>query len=279
MMKYVMYNPLSGKGKGKAVAEKYAAAQSVKTQLLDMTQIKNYAELFKSFEKEDDVVIFGGDGTLNRFANEIADIEIKNNIYYHPSGTGNDFALDVGMADAKEPFLINEYLKNLPFVTVNGTTLHFINGIGYGIDGYCCAVGDKLREENKKIDYTAIAIKGLLFHHKPSNATVVVDGVEHTFEKVWIAPTMIGRHYGGGMMPTPNQKRDSGELSVMLFHGTGRIKTLMIFPSIFKGTHIEHKKNITVLTGKTITVKYDKPTFLQVDGETFYDVTEYTAQI
>ncbi len=276
-MKYVMYNPISGGGK--AVVEEYAKAQNERTELCDMTEIKDWKDFFLGIGEEDSILVFGGDGTLNRFANELSGIEIGCDIYYHPSGTGNDFALDVGMADAKEPFLINEYLKNLPEVSVGTKTLRFINGVGYGIDGYCCAVGDKLREEKKKIDYTAIAIKGLLFHHKPANATVIVDGVEHVFEKVWIAPTMVGRHYGGGMIPTPDQKRDSGELSVMIFHGTGRLKTLMIFPSIFKGTHVEHKKNIAVFTGKTITVKYDRPTFLQVDGETFYDVTEYTARI
>ena len=33
---------------------------------------------------------------------------------------------------------------------------------------------------------------------------LVVDGTERVFKKVWIAPTMFGRRYGGGMMPTPD---------------------------------------------------------------------------
>ncbi len=48
---------------------------------------------------------------------------------------------------------------------------------------------------------TAIAIKGLLFHYRPTNAVITVDGVTHTYKKVWLVPTMNGRYYGGGMMP------------------------------------------------------------------------------
>ena len=93
-------------------------------------------------------------------------------------------------------------------VTVNGITKKFINGIGYGIDGYCCEVGDKLRAEGKQnINYAGIAIKGLLFHFKTKNATVIADGKEFKFNKVWLAPTMLGRYYGGGMIPTPDQKK------------------------------------------------------------------------
>lgn len=55
--------------------------------------------------------------------------------------------------------------------------------------------------------YTAIAINGLLFHYKPINAVVTVDGETHTYHHVWLAPTMNGHYYGGGMMPTPAQRR------------------------------------------------------------------------
>ncbi len=65
----------------------------------------------------------------------------------------------------------------------------------------------------------------------------------------------------------------------MIFHDSGKLKTLSIFPSIFKGTHVEHKKYVTVLTGKEITVKFDRPTALQIDGETILDVEEYTALV
>lgn len=166
---------------------------------------------------------------------------------------------------------------HLPIVYVNGITKKFINGIGFGIDGYCCEVGDALKEKsNKPINYTSIAIKGLLFHFKPVTAKVTVDGVTEEFTKVWLAPTMKGRFYGGGMMVAPNQDRNKiGVVTTVVYHTPSKIKALMAFPSIFKGEHIKKEKMVKVFTGKEIKVEFDKPTALQIDGETIQNVTSY----
>ena len=115
----------------------------------------------------------------------------------------------------------------------------------------------------------------MLFHYKPTDATVTVDGVKHNFKRVWLAPTMNGKFYGGGMMPTPNQDRTGGKLSVMVYHNLGKLKALMVFPSIFKGEHVKHKNNIAILEGREITVEFDRPTPLQIDGETILGISSY----
>jgi len=78
-------------------------------------------------------------------------------------------------------------------------------------------------------------------------------------------------------MPTPHQDRSSGELSLMVFHGSGKLRTLSIFPSIFKGEHIKHEKAVTIIKGNNISVRFDRPAALQIDGETVIGVTEYSA--
>ena len=277
-MKYIAYNPHSGHGKSAELAKSYAEKEGAI--LVDITEIESYENFFANLTEEDAFVLYGGDGTLNRFVNDMGDATINAAIYYFPAGTGNDFAVDIGKADATEPFRIEKYIHDLPTVTVNGKTTKFINGIGFGIDGYCCEVGDKKRAQGKKANYTAIAITGLLFHFKPVTATVIVDGVERVYKKTWIAPAMFGGHYGGGMLPTPGQSRDGErKLSTCIFHGSGRLKTLMIFPGIFKGEHVKSEKYVEVLSGKEITIKFDRPTALQIDGETVLNVTEYTAKI
>ncbi len=273
---YVIYNPLAGNGKAKEDAQLLQVVLEEELEYYDMTRITNYAAFIGGIVQEDYLVIVGGDGTLNRFVNATDGLEITQEILYYPAGTGNDFAKDLGVGENPRP--ITEYLKELPSVEVQGKRYRFINGVGFGIDGYCCQVGDALRKiPGKKVNYTGIAIKGLLMHFAPRNATVTVDGKEYTYKKVWIAPTMHGRFYGGGMIPTPKQDRSSGKLSVMLFHGAGRLRTLCVFPSIFKGEHIKHTKMVAVHTGKEITVEFDRPTPLQIDGETILGVTKYTA--
>ena len=278
-MKFVLYNSSSGASESCEYAELLKKAEPGKVKAIDVSTIDNHEHALSGITPEDEIYIFGGDGTLYHFINGTKNMDLQNKIYYFPSGTGNDFYSDIKDSTSREYVELNDYLKGLPTVTVNGKTSYFLNGIGFGIDGYCCEMGDKEHAKGKKPNYTAIAIKGLLFFFKPKNATVTVDGVTKEYKKVWIAPTMFGRRYGGGMIPTPDQKRNSDELSLMVFHGSGKLKTLSIFPSIFKGEHVRATKHVDVIKGKEITVRFDKPSPLQIDGETVLNVTEYTAKI
>lgn len=276
----VLYNPLAGNGTAQdKMRELESLMQGDSLYFSNMLDIRDYGAFFNDMPDGASIIICGGDGTLNRFLNDTEDIRPDCDIYYYPSGSGNDFARDIGAERNKPPVLISRYIERLPEICVNGTVHRFINGIGYGIDGYCCEKGDELRGKGDgEVNYTAIAIKGLLFHYKPTGATITVDGVEHRFEKVWLAPTMIGRYYGGGMMPTPEQDRlnAEGEVSVMVYYGCGKLKSLVVFPSIFKGEHVKHGEMVAVLSGRNIKVRFDEPRPLQIDGETVSGVREYS---
>lgn len=281
MEKYaVLFNPLAGNGKGKETAEKLSALlPDAELRFCDITTIADYAEFLQSLLPEEKLILAGGDGTLNRFVNDSEGVDIQTEIYYFAIGSGNDFLHDVGEGADRKPICITQYLRDLPHVTVKGKTYRFLNGVGYGIDGYCCEVGDRIRATfDKPVNYTSIAIKGLLFHYKPTNAEVIVDGKKYSYRKVWIAPTMNGRFYGGGMMTAPKQDRlnPEGTVSTVLLHNSGKLHTLMVFPSIFKGEHVKHEKIVAIHEGKEVTVRFDRPTALQIDGETVLGVTEYT---
>lgn len=275
----MLYNPLAGNGNADtANAELVALLPNDEMIFRDITGISDYTAELGCMEPDARILLVGGDGTLNRFLNDVDGLTYTQSVWYYAAGNGNDFWNDLGKKRGDAPACIDGYLKDLPVVTVNGKRSKFINGVGFGIDGYCCETGDDLRAAGKKVDYTAIAVKGLLFHFKPRKATVIVDGKEYVFKKTWIAPTMVGRYYGGGMIPTPEQDRNDPErkVSVCVMHGTGKLHTLMIFPSIFKGEHVKKKKAVATLSGKQVTIRFDKPCALQIDGETIRGVTEYT---
>lgn len=279
----ILYNPLSGNGGAKERAEalKNKFGKSV-AYAINMTEIEDYSEVLSKYGKDDVIVICGGDGTLNRFANDTADLDIEADILYSATGTGNDFLVDLGVDKDADPFSVKKYLRNLPSVTVGGKTCLFMNGIGFGIDGYCCEEGDRLKAQapEKPVNYSAIAVKGVLGKYKPKNAKVTVDGVEYTYKKIWIAATMHGRFYGGGMMCAPDQDRlgEDRQNTLVVWHGSGKLATLMTFPSIFKGEHVKKTKMIAVHKGHEITVEFNEPCALQIDGETVLGVTSYTVK-
>ena len=276
---YVFYNPLANNGRCEETISKLLETIEGEHVLCDMTE--GYVDVIAQMSAEDTLILCGGDGTLNRFINETDGTDIEGDILYYACGSGNDFARDISLGREEAPISIKKYLKDLPEVEVKGKTYKFINGIGFGIDGYCCEEGDRIRAEKpgEKVDYTAIAIKGLLFKFKPKNAKITVDGAESEYKKVWLAPAMHGRFYGGGMIATPAQNREDAEkLSLLVWYGSGKLGTLMAFPSIFKGEHIKHTKHVKVIEGKEIRVEFDKPCALQIDGETVLGVTSYTAR-
>lgn len=281
-MIYVFMNDLSNNGKGaEAKAQLVNIFQGQELKFIDVKTITNAADTCKTLNADDKIIISGGDGTLSRFVNDIYELKLQNEIFFYTCGTGNDFVNDVReKCEIKNNLIpMKQFIQSLPVVTVNGQKHYFINGIGYGIDGYCCEEGDKLRaKSDKPVNYAGIAIKGMLGKFKPCGGTVTIDGTSIRYKKIWLAPTMIGRYFGGGMNITPAQDRLNSEhvVSNCVFHDSGMLKTLMVFPSIFKGEHVSHKDIIEIKTGHEVTVEFDKPCALQIDGETYSGVTSYS---
>lgn len=274
-MIYILYNPLASGGQGESFAKEAQSKQKTDCELHSVIDM-DMRTFVSQCGADDRIILCGGDGTLNRFANDVYGLAFPCEIYLYKSGTGNDFLKDVEDKVQDNMLYLNDYISNLPTVTVNGKTSHFVNGIGFGIDGMCCEVADQLEAKGKKPDYTMISIKLLIHGYKCPDAVVTVDGKKYEFKKVWLASGMNGRYYGGGMMVTPTQQRLSDKLTSCIFYGSGKLKTLIVFPSLFKGEHIKQKKHVELLTGKEITVEFTIPTALQIDGETVLGVTSYT---
>ena len=152
-MKYYLYNKLANNG---IKLDLPNGAEPIDCVGVD------YEKFFNDLKPEDEVVLVGGDGTLNHLVNYVDCSKIKNNIYLLANGTGNDFMNDIEEPLDKEA-LINKYLVDLPVVKVKGREYKYLNNMSFGLDGYCCEEADIIKEKrpNKKINYALIAIKGL----------------------------------------------------------------------------------------------------------------------
>lgn len=281
-MNYLFYNPSARNGKAAEdlqLIKKTLDGQDV--EIYAVTDIDDYVSVIDKIQPEDIVYIVGGDGTLNRFINDSTNLRILGDIFFYSAGTGNDFKHDVDPDNSLYRIRLNDYIRNLPTVTVGGVTYKFINGIGFGIDGYCCEEGDRQRAVGRQdINYSAIAVKGCLFRFKPYGADITVDGETRHYDKVWLAPTMFGKYYGGGMKVAPEQDRNNPQHTVtsVVIHGTGRLKTLIRFTKIFSGEHTKYTDMVDIRTGHEVRVVFDRPCALQIDGETVKNVTEYTVR-
>ena len=275
-MNYILYNPKANNENNDLniinVSEEGVSVKKIS--LIDL----DVPEFFAGLSENDKVYICGGDGTLCRFANNSYGLEMPCPIYVIRSGTGNDFLNDIGQGKNDAPKDIRRYLCDLPLVKVNGQSVRCINGAGLGVDGAVCNGVEEFKKKTnkKKANYTVIALKELGYKYKRPNAKLTVDGQVYEYSEVWAMSTMKGRFYGGGMMVAPLQDRESGKVSVMAMHGGSRLKTLAVFTKIKNGGHAAHTEMVEIIEGYEISVEFDKPCYLQIDGEVYADVSSYS---
>lgn len=280
-MNYILFNPKANSDTGEKSL--LVTKEKLKARFGEMESVNLIETDINSFIKtrtsEDNIVLLGGDGTLNHFVNAIQNLEVPCNLYLIKAGTGNDFLNDVKyLVDSDGLALINNYIKNLPYIIVNNKKHYFVNGVGLGIDGQVCKVVDEKKKKGaKRVSYARICINLALFKYKFSNATIKVDDVKISRNKVWITAAMNGRYFGGGLMITPDQDRKDNKLTMACVHSATRLFVLMVFASLLKGKHVKYTKVVNMIKAHKIEVIFDRPTTLQIDGEVIDNVTHYIA--
>lgn len=279
MKYYILFNPLAGSGNSQNQLDSLRIEEGGQKVIYDVTSDEGCEKLLSNLEENDKIVICGGDGTLNRFVNGIGDMEIKNDILYFATGSGNDFMNDIKHKYPNNPVKINELIDNLPVVTIKGKTYRFLNGVGLGVDGCVCSEINRLRKiKNKKVNYIPVALNVLFKHYTPTKATVTIDGETNVYNRVWMASVMKGKFFGGGMKIAPNQDRFNSDnlISCLVAHNLSRFKILSLFITIFRGTHIKHIKHVSIKKSREVKVEFDRPCSLQIDGEPIENVDSYT---
>ena len=93
-MKYVLMNPKANNCCGEQDAREWAKCLNEEVTFVNVLETKDMKGFVLGLNPEDEIIVAGGDGTLHHFANDVAEIEVKNNCYYVKSGSGNDFYRD-----------------------------------------------------------------------------------------------------------------------------------------------------------------------------------------
>jgi diacylglycerol kinase (ATP) len=283
-------NPVSGNGKGLQVwnkVKKELEKRNVRYRSF-FTKHAGHAEdlaiqvveLHK--EKLSALVVVGGDGTVHEVVNGLSAYP-QVSIGYIPGGSGNDFAR--GFAIPKSPIKALERILRWNGRSIKQfdigkfhfreKTKHarmFVNGVGIGFDGEVARItkdANYKRWLNKLrfggLAYFVTAVR-LIFSYQPCQVTVTIDGEEKQFDNVWLIAVSNIPYYGGGMKITPQAKTNDQVLNLCIVHNISRWLLASILGTVFIGQH--HKfKQVTMLEGKEISVRSDRPMTIHADGE------------
>lgn len=269
----ILYNPLSKGGSNDKIhrkLKKYLKKNNHTYEINSLLDIENVKDYITNLDKNDKVLIVGGDGTLHHLVNAIIDYDIKNDIYVTKAGTGNDFIRSI---KTKEKLVkINDYIKDLPYDLVTEheeRKRYFINSAGMGVDAYIAHLVNSNEKDKGKWAYFKNVYKGFR-EYTPYDLTLEIDGEVKTFQKTWLAVIANSAYLAGGMKISPKSKRLDDEIEVVVVHNLAKFFVFLIFPLIYLGWHVYLKRWIKVYKGKKIKLEAKTGQHVQYDGETSY---------
>lgn len=216
----------------------------------------------------DRVVVCGGDGSLHLAVQELAGSTTALAIL--PIGTGDDNARTLGIP-LKDPAAAADVVLDGVRRTVDlghvaahdGTTRYFLGVLSSGFDSWVNERANRMTWPKGKARYS-IAILGELRTFAPVSYEVTVDGTTLRDGAMLVA-VGNGTSYGGGMMICPSAVPDDGLLDLTWLHAVGKTTFIRAFPSVFRGTHVEHPY---VSTHRGSSIRLDAPGQLAyADGE------------
>jgi diacylglycerol kinase (ATP) len=212
-----------------------------------------------------EVIIVGGDGTLNFFLNAYPDISLPISVI--TAGTGNDFARKLyGKITLEEQLQI---AINAPVVAVdigicNGKIFH--NGVGIGFDGKVAfEMGNKRFFSGKAAYYSKVI--PLVFSYREKEIMITINGKSRS-EKALMITVANGSFFGGGFNITPLSDIQDGLFDVCLIKEVSIIKRIFNLSKIEQGRHLKLPFTEYFQTSE---IRINSPIWLHahLDGETF----------
>jgi diacylglycerol kinase (ATP) len=266
----LIVNPVSGKGRGAAVAEhasRLLREYGLKPEVIYSRSPSEPTAVARAAVREECPLVIGvgGDGLLNQVANELVGSHVTFGII--PAGVGNDFARGLGIPlDVAGACRVIAQGETRAVDVGQAGDRYFFSVAVLGFGAEVNRRANQWRRVRFNSVYTLLTI-ATVFSYEPVAFTVTYDGHERRCLS-WMIAVANTWSSGRGMALVPAARPDDGLLHACLINGMGKWELLYTFPRVFSGRHIYHT-GVDTLRGKAITVRADTPCEIYADGERF----------
>ncbi|RKU17207.1 hypothetical protein C6501_04725 [Candidatus Poribacteria bacterium] len=268
-------NPISGKGKAKAVAEQaYTALMADGCNgEIKLTTGSGDATRFAQEAVSNEiqwVIACGGDGTLHEVVNGIATVpDVILGLI--PCGRGNDLATAVRIPRQPQQaiqtlFTGKSRFIDLGYVRSEKGSEHYFTTIT--TCGYDTEVSRRAAARTTPFSGTAsyvyAAIATLFQYECPS---VRIEGDFGVYEdSILLAATGSTKSYGGGFKIVPDAQFDDGLFDVCIIRPVSSFTVLRLMVTLFWGGHVSHPA-VEIHQTRSLKIETDPPVMLYADGE------------
>jgi diacylglycerol kinase (ATP) len=270
----MLTNPASGHGNARHAAER--ACARFQRRGVDVVEIvgrdASHARLLLDEAVEqgtDALVIAGGDGVISLALQALADRDIPLGII--PAGTGNDHAREYGLPtgnpEAATDVVCDGWAETVDLGCIrssDGAEKWFGTVMAAGFDSLVSDRANRMRWPHGRMRYN-LAMLAELSQLRPLPFRLVLDDEKEIVADLTLAAFGNTKSYGGGMLICPNADHADGQLDITIVRSGSRTRLVRLFPTVFKGTHIEQHE---VTTGRAHTVRVESPGInAYADGE------------
>ena len=259
----LLTNPASGHGNAPHAAQR--AVAQFQRRGVDVVQIvgkdAEHARLLLDeavADGTDALVIAGGDGVIALALQSLARSGIPLGIV--PAGTGNDHAreyrLPTSNPEAAADIVADGRVETVDLGLIrgeDGTEKWFGTVMAAGFDSLVSDRANRMRWPHGRMRYN-LAMLAELSQLRLLPFHLVLDGEREIVTDLTMAAFGNTRSYGGGMQICPNADHADGLLDITMVHSDSRTKLIRLFPTVFKGTHVD-LDTVTTARAKTATVE------------------------
>lgn len=290
-MYYFIINPKSRSGRGQKV---WHTIQNRLDELevsynFYFTKQRGHAreianEICEKIQDKKNIVVLGGDGTINEVINGLKDLSSVC-LGYIPSGSSNDFARSLHISS--NPLQALDTVLNPPTIKVVDigevelvsdfgiitSTHRFAVSCGIGFDATICyqAMSSKIKDvlnilKLGKLTYGIIALIQIIRYQAIGGEVRIDEKSFRRYEKILLIVHMIHRYEGGGAIMAPKANYQDQKLSICFAHNLARFKVFCLLPTAFLGKHtLLH--GVDTFDCDTLELKLDQPRYIHTDGE------------
>nr|WP_308424644.1 diacylglycerol kinase family lipid kinase [Deinococcus malanensis] len=232
------------------------------------------------------VVAVGGDGTVRSLIPAL--VGTGRPLVIVPLGTGNDFAGMLGLRSGHleaavahldaPPRQVDALDVTITEGERTGQRAVLLNGLGMGFDAQVA-----LNMTRAPVRLSGLARYGwaalvTLRELKLATVRVLVDGREFYHGKSALVAVMNGTRYGGGFQISPVSDVQDGEVNVLASGPLGPFRLLLLMLAVLRGVHLG-REGVHHTPGRWITVRWDEPTPLHLDGDLHGSVREVQVRV